>query len=283
MIDIQVVFKGSIKPSVPTPDHLRHYQLSFLDQIKPPYFIPMVLFYSQEALTNILTKEQRSDTIKKSLSEALTHFYPLAGRVKSKLYVDCNDEGAYYVEAEAKCQLSDILQNPNPHDMNEFLPLELYDANGLSSMVQVTFFDCGGMAIGVGLHHEVADALSLIMFLNSWSALARGQNDFKTPIFGGAKLFPPQDLSTFPRDFRNVKDNKIVSKRFVFDASKIATLVDKYSDDNTSAGRPTRFEAISAFIWNRFVVATGPKETQGKIYKFRGLVNIRKRMEPKLP
>ena len=72
MIDIQVVFKGSIKPSVPTPDHLRHYQLSFLDQIKPSYFMPMILFYSQEAQTNILTKEQRSDTIKKSLSEALT-------------------------------------------------------------------------------------------------------------------------------------------------------------------------------------------------------------------
>ena len=44
--------------------------------------MPMILFYSQEAQTNILTKEQRSDTIKKSLPEALTHFYPLAGRVK---------------------------------------------------------------------------------------------------------------------------------------------------------------------------------------------------------
>ena len=258
MINIQVVFKGSIKPSVPTPDHLRHYQLSFLDQIKPSYFMPMILFYSQEAQTNILTKEQRSDTIKKSLSEALTHFYPLAGRVKSKINVDCNDEGAYYVEAEAKCQLSDILPNPNPHDMNEFLPLELCDTNGLSLMVQVTFFDCGGMALGVGLHHEVADALSFIMFLNSWSALARGQTDFKTPIFGSFKLFPPQDMSTFPRDFRNVEDKKNVSKRFVFDASKIETLVNKYSDDDGSVRRPTRFEAISAFIWNRFVVATRP-------------------------
>ena len=63
MIDIQVVFKGSIKPSVPTPDHLRHYQLSFLDQIKASYFMPMILFYSQEPRTNILTKEQRSDML----------------------------------------------------------------------------------------------------------------------------------------------------------------------------------------------------------------------------
>ncbi|KAF3447750.1 hypothetical protein FNV43_RR08453 [Rhamnella rubrinervis] len=214
MIDIQVVFKGNIRPSVPTPDHLRHYQFSFLDQIKPSYFMPFVLFYSKEAQTNIHTKEQRRDTIKKSLSEALTHFYPLAGQVKRMLYVDCNDEGAYYVEAEAKFQLSEILQNLNLHDMSEFLPLEVNDTKGLPLMVQVTFIDCGGMAIGVGLHHQVADALSFNMFLNSWSALARGQTDFKTPIFGGSKLFPPQDMSTnalsSTRYVHYTKANKIV-------------------------------------------------------------------------
>lgn len=142
--------------------------------------------------------------------------------------------------------------------MSKFLPLELYNANGLPLMVQVTFFDCGGMAIGVGLHHEIADSLSFIMFLNAWSALARGGTHFKAPIFGtAAKLFPPQDMSTLPRDFSNVRDDKIVSKRFVFDASKITTLVNKYSGA-AGCGRPTRFKAISTFIWSRFAVAAQP-------------------------
>ena len=69
----------------------------------------------------------------------------------------------------------------------------------------------------------------------------------------------------------------------MFDASKIEILVNKYSDDDGSVRRPTRFEAISAFIWNRFVVATRTKETEGKIYKFTSPVNIRQKMEPKLP
>ncbi|KAF3447756.1 hypothetical protein FNV43_RR08459 [Rhamnella rubrinervis] len=122
--------------------------------------------------------------------------------------------------------------------MSEFLQLELYDTNGLSLMVQVTFFHCGGMAIGVGLHHQDADALSFIMFLNSWSELARGQTDFNTPIFGGSELFLPQDMSTnAPSSTRYVHYIRITKfvKRFVFDASKIATLVNKYSDDSSSA------------------------------------------------
>ncbi|KAF3448982.1 hypothetical protein FNV43_RR09706 [Rhamnella rubrinervis] len=40
---------------------------------------------------------------------------------------------------------------------------------------------------------------------------------------------------------------------------------------------------MSTFIWSRFVVATRPKETEAKIYKFLSPVNIRSCMEPKQP
>lgn len=85
----------------------------------------------------------------------------------------------------------------------------------------------------------------------------------------------------------------------MFDASKIATLVNKYSgadiyqkgysgaDDNSIHRRPTCFEAISAFIWGRFSVASStrrPKqESKGQVYKYRLLANIRTRTEPQLP
>ncbi|KAH7515591.1 hypothetical protein FEM48_Zijuj10G0042800 [Ziziphus jujuba var. spinosa] len=211
-IDIQVISKQSIKPSAPTPDHLRHYQLSFLDPIAPSTFMPMIFFYPKQADHINLTKEQLVDRIKKSLSESLTLFYPLAGRVKNKLCVECNDKGACYFEAEAKCKLSEILQNPNPHDMNSLLPFELDDVDGLPLIVQVTFFLCEGMTLGFGMNHEVADALSFFTVLNTWSALARGETDFKPPIFGTSELFPPRDMSGFPFKMGIIKDN-IVAKR----------------------------------------------------------------------
>jgi len=53
------------------------------------------------------------------------------------------------------------------------------------------------------------------------------------------------------------KDN-IVTKRFVFDASAIGSIREKYSSDDKSIEypRPTRVEALSAFIWSRFMAST---------------------------
>ena len=85
-VNVEVIYNETIKPSSPTPHYLRHYKLSFLDQISPPVFMPLVLFYPKEDCTNLTNLEQ-SIRIKKSLSEALTRFYPLAGRVKDNLYI----------------------------------------------------------------------------------------------------------------------------------------------------------------------------------------------------
>ncbi|ONI30186.1 hypothetical protein PRUPE_1G235900 [Prunus persica] len=44
-VEVEVISKEIIKPSSPTPDHLRYLQLSFLDQLAPPVYNPFVLFY----------------------------------------------------------------------------------------------------------------------------------------------------------------------------------------------------------------------------------------------
>ena len=66
-IEIEVLSKDSIKPSSPSPDHLRHYQLSFIDQVSPQFFMPWVLFYPKDTNFNLNNQDQR-ERIKKSLS-----------------------------------------------------------------------------------------------------------------------------------------------------------------------------------------------------------------------
>ena len=282
-MEVEVISKETIKPSSPTPDNLRHQQLSFLDQIQPPVYMPLVLFYPKVEGANF-SKVQQCDKIKKSLSEALTLFYPLAGRVKGNLYVDCNDEGVHYMEAEAKCKLSEFLENPNPAELNKFLPYELDHPNELPIAVQGTFFDCGGLVIGVVMSHKVSDALSVVMFLKSWTAIARGESNIVSPQFHSAKLFPPKALSGFDPTTGMVKE-KIVTKRFVFEASAIASIREKYSteDKNIEYPRPSRVAALSAFIWSRFMAATQPKEDPNKIYTMVHAVNLRTRMDPPIP
>ena len=283
-VHIEVIHNETIKPSSPTPHHLRHYKLSFLDQISPPVFMPLVLFYPKEDCTNLTNSSEQSNRIKKSLSDALTRFYPLAGRVKSNLYIDCNDEGVYYVEAKVDCQLHEFLEDPIPAELNKFLPCALDDGNELPAIVQVTLFSCGGIAVGLGISHKVADGLSFFVFLNTWAAIARGESNIASPLFDSAKLFPPKALTGFEPRTGIVKEN-IVAKRFVFDASAITALRAKYTD-NTSiehATRPTRIEALSAFIWSRFMASTQPKSEPNKIYTLLHAINLRTRLDPPLP
>lgn len=274
-IEVEVISRETIKPSCPTPDHLRRYQLSFLDQIAPPVYMPLVLFYPADTLS----RSEKSDQLKKSLSQTLTRFYPLAGRVKDNLYVDCNDEGIPYVEAQVSCQLSDVISDPVPGENNKFLPCALDDVDELAMVLQVNLFKCGGLAIGIGISHKVGDALSFFMFLNTWSAIARGDGDIVSPKFESEKLFPPKNISGFkPRT--GIEKENIVTKRFVFSASKIALLRDRYAKRMSIEyrRRPTRVEALSAFIWTRFVASTKAKETAAeKIHTVLHAVNLRTR------
>ncbi|KAJ9169406.1 hypothetical protein P3X46_017608 [Hevea brasiliensis] len=275
-IEVKLISRELIKPSSPTPNHLRHLQLSFLDQIQVPVAMPFVLFYTKNETTK--NNLARCNQAKKSLSEALTIFYPLAGRVKGNSYIDCNDEGALFVEAQANCQLSEILQNRNPSDNNKFLPLQPDEAKDLAAFFQITFFRCGGLAISFSMSHKLGDALSQFIFLNSWAAIARGITDIKIPPFGSATLFPPKNVSGFEPRMAIMKDN-IVTKRFVFDLTTLAALRAKYTENGIS---PSRVEALANFIWSRFMAATHTKEKDNKLHMMLHAVNLRPRMEPPL-
>lgn len=208
----------------------------------------------------------------------------MAGRVIDNIYIDCNDDGVPFVEARAHCKLSDVIMDPIPGELNKFVPYELDDVRDLSLVLQVTFFACGGMALGVGISHKIADALSFFMFVNSWAAVARGDKgtDIPSPKFETAMLFPARAMTGFKPSTGIVKEN-ISTKRFVFSASTIAALRDGYANSNIGDRRPTRIEALSAFIWSRFMCATESKLDTNKIHTVLHAVNLRTRVDPPLP
>ena len=146
---VEIVRRETIKPSSPTPPHLKSFKLSSLDQIAPLIYIQLVLFYPNNNNNNndvIITSDQIVKHLKKSLSEALTRFYPLAGRLANNTAIECDDgEGALFVEAKFNGFLSTFLDKPNEEVLERFLPAKAASPEAVTGpllLVQVTFFDC---------------------------------------------------------------------------------------------------------------------------------------------
>ncbi|XP_047166909.1 stemmadenine O-acetyltransferase-like [Vigna umbellata] len=276
MLEVEVISKEIIKPSSPTKDHVRHYQLSFLDQVSPMVYNPIVLFYSCDGITQF-NRTTISEKLKKSLSDVLTHFYPLAGRVNgNSTFVNCYDEGVPYLEARVKCKVVDVIRKPVPGELNRLVPFLLHDVTNITFGVQLNVFDCGGIAIGACLSHQIADGLSFFTFLNCWAAIAREESVLPNPQFISAKLFPPKNISGFDPRSGIVKEN-IICKMFVFDGSVVENLRARY------AAGATRVEALSVFIWSRYVAVTRKQSLPQRTYAVIHAVNLRPKMEPPLP
>lgn len=111
----------TIKPSTPTPHHLRRHNLSFFDRLEAPKYMNTIVYFSSNPSK---TRSHISNTLKKSLADILSVYYPLAGRIAdNNMYVDCHDQGIHYREINVKGSL--ILSELDPSELYKFLPYDM--------------------------------------------------------------------------------------------------------------------------------------------------------------
>ncbi|KAL3620089.1 hypothetical protein CASFOL_035001 [Castilleja foliolosa] len=286
---VEVISKETIKPSSPTPQHLQKMKLSYLDQLVDPVYMSFISFYQAEgeAIHRAGSHVQISQRLKKSLSHTLTSFYPLAGRIQDNFTIDCNDAGVEFIDARAvdHTQLTNAIQE-QPNNIDEdhlklYLPVDPSTTAGDHTtkplfLVQVTYFDCGGVVVGVLFSHRIADCASIVDFINAW-AHANGTDDISTlgrPI-NLAKHFPGMELSS--TGLFMTRDEKFLTKMFVFDKVKLEALR-KLAESNVK--KPTRVELISAFIWQNFMQLSSSSDgdhNNDKIFCAGHAVNLRAR------
>ncbi|KAK2651506.1 hypothetical protein Ddye_011362 [Dipteronia dyeriana] len=277
-VPISIISREIIKPSSPTPNHLRIHKFSRVDQINLDIAYPIILFYNSGA-----HKNSSSHHLKQSLSKILTHYYPFAGRVKDHFSVECDDYGVSFIEAHIATNISEALQNPHPLLLEQLMPYkphELITTTQFNLAVQVSYFGCGGVAICVCFRHCIADAAAAANFIKSWSAVAsRGDSNtdaiVKDVVFDFSSIFPPEDWSGLSitinsEEILKSSSTDIVFKRFVFDGSKMAALRE------TIGNRPTRFEAVFALMWKAVTSAN----TEGDVFVASIPVNLRRKMNP---
>lgn len=120
--------------------------------------------------------------LKHSLAATLAHYLPLAGRLSyvaeiGDVVVDCSDAGVAFVEAEGDDSM-DVrrLAGDETHDIPAFLGLvpEL-DVRVLPTpvlSVQATRLGTG-LALGLSVHHAVADGRAVWQFMEAWASASR--------------------------------------------------------------------------------------------------------------
>ncbi|KAI3925845.1 hypothetical protein MKW92_019326 [Papaver armeniacum] len=169
--------------------------------------------------------------------------------------------------------------------------------------VQVTMFDCGGIALSICSSHKIIDACTSATFLNSWAATARValNSEIVYPTFDAAAIFPALppgvQVSSLEADDRLQGEN-VVTKRFLFSASKITALrarIDESRSGNILSKYPSRSEAVSALVWKSFMETSIVKVTREHTFSaevstkpiIRSIanfaVNLRPRLNPPLP
>ncbi|KAK1577875.1 hypothetical protein Q3G72_025573 [Acer saccharum] len=277
-IDVEVISREIIKPTTSPHDH---YKFSLLDQVCPTWYVPFIYFYSVDH--KLISKNEISKHLKTSLSHVLNHYYLLAGIVNDN-FVNCKNGGVLVLEAQVNCHLSEFLQNPNSDKfVNKFLP---DDVNNLVLTVQLNFFNCGGIAIGLSMSHKVTDGLSIITFIKNWAETACNSNINNVgPKIVGTTLFPPMD-NVFVDSSERTPEKTIMSKRFVFSNSNISSLQEKFvatADTECSKTYPSRFKTLSSFLWGRFAASTEIKKGPKTSYSLESAINLRKMVDPPLP
>ncbi|KAI3987986.1 hypothetical protein MKX01_023236 [Papaver californicum] len=308
-ITVEVISKETIKPSTPTPYQLKNHSLSLIDQYIIPCFIPLIFFYPV-APKNTGNKQHGDNVslLKRSLSETLVHFYPLAGRVKDNIVVDCNDDGIEFIEAKVSGSMCDFLEKPD-EQLSGLLPSEVVCMNyvrDIQVFVQVNTFDCRSIAISLFVSHKVADVATITAFIRCWAQITIAVSRTTSitspinvssklhPTFDAASLYPPikqlvspsmatvTELDSNPSE-ESKSDSKIISKKFVFEAKMITSVREKLSAsmaDKYKFRRPSRVEVVSALIWKSFVKLASPGSSSVMV---RHAVNLRRRIEPPLP
>ncbi|XP_075109296.1 vinorine synthase-like [Nicotiana tabacum] len=148
----------------------------------------------------------------------------------------------YKAFAHYNYQFEDIHRKPDIHKC--FLPSSVEEGSLMPDsalyplLVQVTVFECGGMAIGIRASHKITDCATLCTLINAWSVTARDRADdcVVTEFVAAAESLPPpipyvQPKSNKLEPIKVFFDRQRVAKIFAFDASTIASLKAKAVSD----------------------------------------------------
>ncbi|KAF8404993.1 hypothetical protein HHK36_009888 [Tetracentron sinense] len=242
--------------------------------------------------------------LKDSLSSALLHFFPLAGRLVTQkeddppsysVLLDCtisNSPGAEFIHAVADVTIAHIL---SPIDVapivTSFFALDRavnHDGHTLPLLsIQVTEL-VDGIFIGCSFNHSIGDGTSFWHFFNVWSEITRAQGKCdcisRPPIYKRWFLDGHGPIINLPfshhDDFIHRFALPPVRVRFFhFSPQSIARLKAK-ANQECQTSNISSFQALSALVWRSVTRARRLPSDQNTSCRLS--INNRPRLNPPL-
>ncbi|CBI21083.3 unnamed protein product, partial [Vitis vinifera] len=302
---VSITKRVSVYPKSLRPQQL--LSLSNLDR-QCPTLMYLVFFYNpSHALKNLSIKTVFS-SLKSSLEETLSAWYPAAGRLTlnpsdGKLELWCNNGGAILVEAVTQVQISELGDLSEYNEFYEKLVFKPSFNGNFSDMpllvAQVTRFGCGGYSVGVGTSHSLFDGPAVFDFLRAWAS--------NTTMIGSTGLDhqqhkPVHDRGTLLACMRSQPasaklDGKLggqklshmgssnqdnyVLKTFHLNVSMIESLKRKIFGEKRGSLPCSSFEVVAAHLWKARTKALGLRKERMVCLQFA--VDTRTKMVPPLP
>uniref|UniRef100_A0A2P2NXZ9 Shikimate O-hydroxycinnamoyltransferase-like n=1 Tax=Rhizophora mucronata TaxID=61149 RepID=A0A2P2NXZ9_RHIMU len=291
-----------VRPSQSTSDH--RLWLSALDLLYTRRgYVPLLFFYKNNGSSNFFDAK----VLKEALGKVLVPYYPVAGRLvadeKGRIEISCNGEGALFIEAVTDSALADLGDFLPGQELQQLIPAPAItyssDAN-ISSypllLVQVTTFSCGGVSMGFGWHHNLADGTGFLRFIEEWSNIARGHSISNsnlplinrtalraqlppTPIFDHVEYRQSPTMITRgqnPESKSGPKANRTAIFKVTLEQINVLKALTKSNQNKYSS-----FEVVCAHIWRTACKARGLSDAQ--VTRVSIVVNGRPRLQPPLP
>ncbi|RZC84972.1 hypothetical protein C5167_047756 [Papaver somniferum] len=256
-----------VKPAEETPK--LSLWMSNVDRLFRKH-VQAVYFYRRPTLTvgsSSCSKDFFNSTVlKDGLSKALVTYYPIAGRLKrsesGRVEIDCTGEGVILIEAETDSCIED-LGDFTPNEQLMPLSPNLDNDDDISSypplLVQVTHFKCGAVCLSTSLSHIIADGVSSINFINTWSDLCRGSEDIKSVPFLDRTILRARDppVVSFPhiehkRPSMNIPSTSPLSEPKIATAKlNISTMQANQLKSKCNKGefQFSTYEVIAGHLW----------------------------------
>lgn len=177
-----------------------------------------------------------------------------------------------------------------------FLPVENFPFPPQHfNVMQVTYFNCGGASLGVGMQHHVVDGFSGLHFVNSWSDIARGlevsvppiidrtllrARDLAQPQFQHIEYQPPPALKAPSQAAHKPRTEPTTVSIFKITKEQLVTLKGKSREDGNTVNYSS-YEMLAGHVWRCTCKARGlPDDQETKLYI---ATDGRARLRPALP
>ncbi|KAJ6292125.1 hypothetical protein OIU76_024102 [Salix suchowensis] len=252
-----------VRPSQDIPQ--QRLWLSNMDLLQPiRFYVLTVYLYKPNGSSDFFEAE----VLKEALRKVLVPFYPVAGSLardeNGRIEINCNGEGVLFVVADTDSTTEELGEFMPSMKLQQLIPTVDTNLQDISRdplvLLQVTSFKCGGVCLGVGWHHNLADGTAALHFINSWATLARGLSITVPPlldrtilrgrvapksIFHHVEFDPPPTMNT-DHLTKNTKPQSLANLKITLE--QINSLKAQASNVGSET-KYTTYEILTAHIW----------------------------------